>query len=43
MIDISDGILADFGHIAELSGVGGIIRLEALPLSLPFRAAAAAF
>jgi thiamine-monophosphate kinase len=43
MIDISDGILADFGHIAELSGVGGIIRLDALPLSTPFRAAAARF
>lgn len=41
MIDISDGILADFGHIAELSGVGGIIRLNDLPLSPQFRAAAA--
>ena len=43
MIDVSDGILADFGHIAELSGVGGIIRLDALPLSPGFRAAAAGF
>jgi thiamine-monophosphate kinase len=43
MIDISDGILADFGHIAELSGVGGSIRLADLPLSPQFRAAAAAF
>jgi thiamine-monophosphate kinase len=41
MIDVSDGILADFGHIAEMSGVGGIIRLDALPLSPQFRAAAA--
>ena len=37
MIDISDGILADFGHIAELSSVGGILQLEALPLSPAFR------
>jgi thiamine-monophosphate kinase len=43
MIDISDGILADFGHIAELSGVGGVIRLEDLPLSPQFRTAAACF
>ncbi|BCS55111.1 thiamine-phosphate kinase [Geobacter sp. SVR] len=37
MIDISDGLLADFGHIAELSAVGGSIFLDALPLSPPFR------
>jgi thiamine-monophosphate kinase len=42
MIDISDGILADFGHIAEMSAVGGTIRLDELPLSPQFRAAAAA-
>ncbi len=41
MIDVSDGILGDFGHIAELSAVGGIIRLNSLPLSPQFRDAAA--
>jgi thiamine-monophosphate kinase len=43
MIDVSDGILADFGHIAEMSGVGGIIRLADLPLSPQFRATALGF
>jgi thiamine-monophosphate kinase len=41
MIDVSDGILGDFGHIAEQSVVGGIIRLDALPLSPQFRSATA--
>ena len=36
MIDVSDGILADFGHIAEQSGVGGCIRIGDLPLSPDF-------
>lgn len=37
MIDISDGLVADFEHIAELSGVGGTIHLDAVPLSPDFR------
>jgi thiamine-monophosphate kinase len=40
MIDVSDGLVADFEHIAELSGVGGEIRLDRLPLSAPFRSVA---
>jgi len=43
MIDISDGVLADFGHIAEQSAVGGTLRLNDLPVSTPFRTAARAF
>jgi thiamine-monophosphate kinase len=32
-IDISDGLVADLGHILEVSGVGAEIRADALPLS----------
>jgi thiamine-monophosphate kinase len=39
MIDVSDGLLADFGHIAEQSALGGTIRLGSIPLSPAFRSA----
>lgn len=32
--DVSDGLLADFGHIAEASGLAVTIELDAAPLSL---------
>lgn len=38
MIDISDGLLADLGHILEQSSVGAHINQAALPLSAEFRA-----
>lgn len=41
MIDISDGLLADLGHICEQSGCGAEIMLDHLPLSAPFQVAAA--
>lgn len=34
-IDISDGLVADLGHICEESGVGADVFLERLPLSEP--------
>lgn len=37
-IDLSDGLVADLGHILERSGVGGEIRLDRLPLSATYRA-----
>jgi len=36
-IDVSDGLLADLGHILETSGVGAEVRAEALPLSAAAR------
>jgi thiamine-monophosphate kinase len=42
MIDISDGLLADLGHIAEQSGCGAEIQLAQLPLSAQFQVYAAA-
>jgi thiamine-monophosphate kinase len=41
MIDVSDGLLADLGHILESSQVGAAIAAAALPLSAPFRRALA--
>jgi thiamine-monophosphate kinase len=38
MIDVSDGVLADLGHICELSGVGARLDLSRLPLSEEYRA-----
>jgi thiamine-monophosphate kinase len=32
-IDISDGLLADLGHICEMSGCGAVIDVERVPLS----------
>jgi len=32
-IDISDGLLADLGHIAEASQVGAVVSVDKLPLS----------
>lgn len=32
-IDISDGLLADVGHICRLSGVGATVDLNAIPIS----------
>ncbi|HDP89262.1 MAG TPA: thiamine-phosphate kinase [Thioalkalivibrio sp.] len=41
-IDISDGLLADLGHILEKSGLGAEVRLDALPLSASLSDAMAA-
>lgn len=37
MIDLSDGLTADLGHILDCSSVGARVNIDALPLSLPFR------
>jgi thiamine-monophosphate kinase len=41
MIDVSDGLVADLGHICETSGVGAVLELAALPLSPAARLVAA--
>jgi thiamine-monophosphate kinase len=42
MIDISDGLLADLGHVAESSGVGIDLKKDSFPVPPSMRDAAAA-
>jgi thiamine-monophosphate kinase len=37
MIDISDGLIADLGHVLEASGVGAQVQLQQIPLSASYR------
>jgi thiamine-monophosphate kinase len=37
MIDVSDGLLQDLGHICQASGTGAVIYNEQLPLSAAYR------
>ena len=39
MMDISDGLVADLGHICTVAGVAAVIEVERLPLSPAARAA----
>ena len=41
-IDVSDGLIADLGHLCAASGVGSIVRTESLPLSPAVRTLIAA-
>jgi thiamine-monophosphate kinase len=38
MVDVSDGLLQDLGHLCEAGGVGAVIEAHALPLSEGYRA-----
>lgn len=38
-IDVSDGLLADLGHVCTASGVGAELEIEALPLSSALKVA----
>jgi thiamine-monophosphate kinase len=37
-VDVSDGLMADLGHVARASGVRIVVEGEAVPLSAPLRA-----
>jgi thiamine-monophosphate kinase len=38
-IDVSDGLLQDLGHVCEASGLGAVVRAEAVPVIDELRAA----
>jgi thiamine-monophosphate kinase len=38
MIDVSDGLLQDLGHLCEESNVGAVVESPALPLSEAYQA-----
>lgn len=38
-IDVSDGLLQDIGHLCEASGVGALVRADAVPVSDALRSA----
>jgi hypothetical protein len=42
MIDVSDGLLADVGHIADASGVAADVLTDAFEVAEPLRAVGAA-